>query len=622
MENTPESRPDVLDVGRAMQRFGIIDYIMFAFMLGICLIVGLFFGLFKKNKNSQEYLVGSRNMPVIPIAMSLIATWVSGISLLGIPTEIYVYGIQYAYIIIGFLVTTFIFKSIYLPVFQGLKLTSTYEYHQLRFDKKVRLFGSVLFTIGMIAWLPLVIYVPALAFNQVTGVNVHLTTPAVCIICIIYTSLGGLKGVVWTDVIQIAIMFGAILLVVIKGTIDLGGIGIVLERNWNSDRIEGPNFDPNPMSRHTIWALVLGGGAYTLHSAGVNQNMVQRYLALPTLNDSKKALWIFFIGISAIVIFCSYCGMLIYATYYKCDPLTTMLAREKDQLLPLLVMEILGDVPGLPGLFVAGIFSAALSSLSTGLNAMAAVVLEDFYKPFFKTKLTEKRTYLLMKMTVLITGTICVGLVFVVEKLGPVLQLTMSIGAIANGPSLGLFTMGILLPWINAKGALVGGMSSLVVMSWLCLSSQSLISSGDLTFPEKAVSTGGCHYHFTPKYSNRGFKSIINLTEVTHTDEKYMIYRLSYLWYCLIGTIVAMVVGLLVSFITKPMNPREIDPRLLAPFIRNLINSKTDPQTMENVAENVQKLNGQTNDNLQLKTLEEQSVYEVNESIKNNGDLK
>lgn len=74
-----------------------------------------------------------------------------------------------------------------------------------------------------------------------------------------------------------------------------------------------------------------------------------------------------------------------------------------------------------------------------------------------------------------------------------------------------------------------------------------------------------------------------------------MIYRLSYLWYCLIGTIVAMVVGLLVSFITKPMNPREIDPRLLAPFIRNLINSKTDPQTMENVAENVQKLNGQTN---------------------------
>lgn len=74
MENTPESRPDVLDVGRAMQRFGIIDYIMFAFMLGICLIVGLFFGLFKKNKNSQEYLVGSRNMPVIPIAMSLIAT--------------------------------------------------------------------------------------------------------------------------------------------------------------------------------------------------------------------------------------------------------------------------------------------------------------------------------------------------------------------------------------------------------------------------------------------------------------------------------------------------------------------------------------------------------------------
>ncbi|CAG9826323.1 unnamed protein product [Diabrotica balteata] len=600
MDEDQAKRPGVLDIGRAMQRFGMVDYIMFVIMLGICLVVGMYFGLFKKNQTSQDYLVGGRNMKVLPIAMSLIATWVSGISLLGIPTEIYVYGIQYTYIIFGYLLTTLIFGYIYLPVFQQLKLTSTYEYHEMRFDKKVRLFGSVLFAIGMIAWLPLVIYVPALAFNQVTGVNVHLTTPAVCIICIIYTSMGGLKGVVWTDVIQIFIMIGAILLVVIKGTIDIGGIGTVLERNWNSDRIEGPNFDPDPMARHTIWALVIGGAAYTLQSSGVNQNMVQRYLALPTLQHSRRALWMFLIGLTVIVLLCSYCGLLVYATYYKCDPLTTMLAKEKDQLLPLLVMEILGDVPGLPGLFVAGIFSAALSSLSTGLNAMAAVVLEDFYKPFFKKELSEKNTYLLMKTTVLITGAVCVGLVFVVEKLGAVLQLTMSIGAIANGPSLGLFTMGILCPWINAKGALIGGMASLVFMSWLCLSAQSLISSGDLTFPEKPVSTDGCHYHFIPKYLS---KSMINITDVTHTDEKYMILRLSYLWYCLIGTLVALLVGLTVSYITKPLKPEEVDPNLLAPFIRNILERKKNKKQESKQSTN-QGTIIHTNGDMVLKELE------------------
>ncbi|KAJ8920690.1 hypothetical protein NQ315_004829 [Exocentrus adspersus] len=565
---------DVEDVSAAMQKFDWVDYIMFVVMLLMCISIGIYYALCNSSLNVQEYLVGGRNMKVIPVAVSLVASFISGISLLGIPTEIYVYGIQYLYITGGFLLMAFIMGSVYLPVFQGLKLTSTYEYHERRFDKKVRVFGSLLFTLGLLSWLPLVIYVPALAFNQVTGINVHLITPIVCVICIFYTSMGGLKGVVWTDVIQTVIMLGAIILVVVKGTIDIGGIQNVFQRNWDSGRIEGPNFDLNPLSRHTIWSLVIGGSVYCLQTSSVNQNMIQRYLALPSLQSAKRALWCFFAGVVLIICLCSYCGMLIYATFYKCDPLTTMLAREKDQLLPLLVMEILGDIPGLPGVFVAGIFSAALSSLSTGLNAMSAVVLEDFYKPFFHKKLTERQTYILMKLTVIITGAICVGMVFVVEKLGAVLQLAMSIGAIASGPALGMFSMGILLPWVNSKGALIGGSTSLIFMCWLCLRAQTLIVSGDLTFPEKPVSTEGCHYHFTPKQSpnsNIHFDPSVNVTSITHTDEKYMIYRLSYLWYTLIGTFVSMFVGLLVTFTTKPLDPCDVDPQLLAPFIRKLI---------------------------------------------------
>nr|CAH7758339.1 unnamed protein product [Callosobruchus chinensis] len=492
---------------------------MYNLSAGICLLVGMYFGIFRKSQDAQEYLVGSRSMSVTPIALSLVASWVSGISLLGIPTEIYVYGGQYIYVLGGFLLATVIMSKVYLPVFQGLTLTSTYE--------------------------------------------------------------GGIKGVVWTDVIQIIVMFGSMLLVVIKGTIDIGGFGVVFERNWMSGRIEGPNFDINPLSRHTVWALVIGGSVYTLQSFGVNQNMIQRYLSLPNIDSGRRALWSFLFGVGAVVVICSYCGLLIYATFHKCDPLTTTLAREKDQLLPLLVMEILGDIPGLPGIFVAGIFSAALSSLSTGLNAMAAVVLEDFYKPFFQKELTEKQTYFFMKATVIITGTVCLGMVYVVEKLGAVLQLAMSIGAIANGPSLGLSTMGILLPWVNAKGALAGGCTSLVFMAWLCINAQSMISSGDLAFPEKPVSTEGCHYHFTPKQLKEFGVSTANLTDVIHPDEEYMFYRLSYLWYCLVGTFVALFVGMLVSFLTQPTDPRDIDPKLLAPFIRKYIKSREYPNQPE-----------------------------------------
>lgn len=146
---------------------------------------------------------------------------------------------------------------------------------------------------------------------------------------------------------------------------------------------------------------------------------------------------------------CCYCGLLIYAKYYDCDPLTTKLAKAKDQLLPLLVVDTLGDYPGLSGLFVAGVFSAALSSLSTGLNSMSAVMLEDFFKPFVQRPLTAFQTKYIMRGTVFIFGAICVGLVFVVEKLGAVLQLSMSLGAVSQGPLLGIFTMGVLIPWIH-----------------------------------------------------------------------------------------------------------------------------------------------------------------------------
>lgn len=179
--------------------------------------------------------------------------------------------------------------------------------------------------------------------------------------------------------------------------------------------------------------------------------MIQRYLSLPSLRSARKALWIFVFGVIILMCLCSYNGLLIYATYQHCDPLTTKLAKAKDQLLPLFVMDVLGKMPGLSGLFIAGVFSAALSSLSTCLNSMSAVVLEDFFKPFVKKPLTPRAVDWIMRSVVVGVGVLCVCLVVVVEKMGTVLQLTMSLEAITNGPLFGVFTIGVLIPWIKAS---------------------------------------------------------------------------------------------------------------------------------------------------------------------------
>ncbi|XP_071640868.1 sodium-coupled monocarboxylate transporter 1, partial [Temnothorax longispinosus] len=493
---------------------------------------------------------------------------VTGISLLGTPTEIYVHGTSYLFFCCTAFFVTFATSVVYLPVFHELKLTSTYEYLEKRFDKRIRLLGSVLFAISIITWLPIVIYVPALAFNQVTGVNVHIVTPFVCIVCIFYTCVGGLKAVVWTDFFQTFIMFGSMLLITIKGTVDVGGLSLVIRRNLESGRLELPTMDWSPLTRHTIWGLTIGGFVHWLQITAINQNMIQRYLSLPTLQSAKRALWCFMIGVILLISICGYAGMLIYAWYYECDPLTTKLARAKDQLLPLLVMNVLGEFPGLPGLFVAGVFSAALSSLSTGLNSMAAVVLEDFVKPFMKTPFTRKGADVFMKLTVVILGTICVALVFVVEQAGThMLQLSISLGAITHGPSFGIFNMGLLLPWINAKGALVGGIAGLSFMGWLGLSAEAAITSGKIKFDMKPVTTEGCTYSF-PQVENLLIS--VPPDSILDNEEPWALYRLSYLWYTMTGALVTMSVSLIVTLITSE-DVEKLDPMLVAPFVRKYL---------------------------------------------------
>ena len=198
-------------------------------------------------------------------------------------------------------------------------------------------------------------------------------------------------------------------------------------------------------------ALFIGGTTFLINLFGMGQAMVQRYMSLPSMNAARSALRWNMLGVTVMVTMCCFTGMILYAKYHDCDPLTTKLVTAKDQLLPLLVMDNLGHFPGFAGLFTAGIFSASLSTLSTALNSAAAVVLEDFWKPHVKHELTERKTAFIMRATVFILGIISVALVSVVQKLGGVLQLGMSVSAASFGPLFGLFFIGFFLPWIKAK---------------------------------------------------------------------------------------------------------------------------------------------------------------------------
>lgn len=198
--------------------------------------------------------------------------------------------------------------------------------------------------------------------------------------------------------------------------------------------------------------MLIGGSIYYVQITCGNQAMMQRFLSVPSIKAAKHSLILYTGGIVFIYLMTLYNGLLIYAKYHDCDPLTTGLAKASDQLVPLLVMDVIGGIfPGMAGCFVAGVFSAALSSLSTGLNSMSAVVLEDFVKPNLKVPLTEKQTAILCRSVVVIIGVLCIGLVYVVEKLGMVMQLSMTLGSSSQGPLFGCFCIGFLMPWVKGK---------------------------------------------------------------------------------------------------------------------------------------------------------------------------
>ncbi|XP_036675380.3 sodium-coupled monocarboxylate transporter 1 isoform X3 [Drosophila suzukii] len=591
-----EQKLSVKDLSQALQHFGIVDYLVFIAMLAVCAVIGFYFGFIEKKQKKQklakkdgggaagveerrgsealDYLVGGRQMKVFPVALSLVASFVSGISLLGTSTEIYVYGTQYAFILVTLAISGAISWYIFLPVFCNLQLTSTYEYFELRFNKSVRLLSSAFFTIANLIWLPIVIYVPALAFNQVTGINIHIVTPIVCLVCIFYTTAGGLKAVVWTDVIQTVIMIGAVIFVIIKGTLDVGGLGVVFQRNFDSGRIEWPELTFDPKVRMSMFALMVGYVGHNTYQFGCNQMITQRYMSLPGVKQMAHTSFVFIVGLTLLFTLCLYNGLLLFATYYDCDPLTTKLASAKDQLVPLLVIQSMSSFPGVPGLFVAGVFSAALSSLSTGMNSLSAVFLEDYIKPLAKEPLTEHQIGVTLRLCTVIIGVVSVALVFVVERMSShVLQLGISIGSVVQGPLLSLFTMGLLCPSINSKSAITGSLVAFLFMGWLSITAQIAINSGEIHSPEKPVSIEGCDYEF-----DRSLVTPANVTllgaETPSLSFAEQLYHISFLFYTVMGGTVGVIAGHLAGFIFGRNKAGDIEDDLLSPCIRRFQNSR------------------------------------------------
>ncbi|XP_075152070.1 sodium/solute co-transporter-like 5A11 isoform X2 [Haematobia irritans] len=566
------------------------DYVVFVLMIFLSTGTGVYYGYFKKEKavkkvpqtdveevakrttdfgssKMNEYLLGSRRLKIFPVAMSLVGSYVSGVTILGTVSEIYNFGTQYWMIIVSIILMAIVVSKVYLPVFAALRVGSSYEYLEMRFNSTIRSIASIMFVMDEIFFLPIILYVPAIAFSQVTGVNIHIVSGVICIICVLYTLIGGIKAVVHTDAWQIIVMFVSVVIVVILGTISADGFTDIFKSAAEGGRIIFGNINPSPYERQSLWAVLIGGFFYWTSFNSVNQTMVQRYMSLPSLKNAQWSVAIFTVGIVLFISVCCFAGLLVYDFYRNCDPLTAGLIANDDQLLPVYVMQTVGKLHGIPGLFIAGVFGAALSSLSVVLNSTALVFLEDIVKGCFRFKLTEKSSAIIVKTCIIVLGGVAVSLVFVLEKLSGILSVATSVTAIAAGTTCGLFTLGMLVPWSNPKGALAGAVAGALMSGWISFGSQISYAKGDLVSQKLPISVIDCPGNVTtlpddPFYDASGV---------------FPLYRLSFHWINPIGIASTVLVGTIVSFLTGPTVVKKLDADVLSPIIHKFLPKECFP---------------------------------------------
>ncbi|RVE53316.1 hypothetical protein evm_002149, partial [Chilo suppressalis] len=407
--------------------FGMGDYVVFGVLCAASCAGGLWYSAVGSKTKAvldvKDYLLGGKAMSTFPVAMSLIASYVSGVTILGTPAEIYNYGTQYWLVILGVALSCVVVATVYLPVFCTLRLSSSYEYLELRFNRHVRAVASILFLLDEVLFLPMVVYVPALAFNQLTGINVFVVGGIMVVICGLYTVLGGLRAVVWTDSVQTGMMFIGVVLVAAAGTLAVGGVQVILNAANESNRLDLSNWNFSPYERQTGWGAVVGGFLYWTCFNSVNQTMVQRYISLPSKRQAVSAIGIFCIGAMIAISLCVWCGLAAFAAWVTggCSPSGAPLVD--DRLLPAFVTYVsrVQHLPGLAGVFLAGVFGAGLSSLSAVLNACALVVVEDIMHGWMKLRLKPLTEGILARVATAVLAVISVIMLIVIEKLGGVL---------------------------------------------------------------------------------------------------------------------------------------------------------------------------------------------------------
>lgn len=430
--------------------------IVLAYLLGITLF-GIHFR--KKQQSMHTYFLGGKTVPAWALALSIVGTETSTLTIISTPGIAFAGNLSFLQLILGYLVGRVLISLILIPAYFKGEMYTAYELMQRRFGPRVKHATASMFLVTRALAEGVRVFAIAIVIGIVLGSGDIWSILIISALTLIYTFQGGFTAVIWTDVVQLGIYLGctAITFFVILGLIPNGWEGVLAAAG---PKFAVWNFSPDIRIPYTFWAGIIGGAFLTTASHGVDQLIVQRLLAAKTERDSKIAL----LSSGVIVLFqftlFLVIGVMLYSFYHYHPELTAPAAA--DRIFPNFIVNYLPH--GVRGIMVAAILAAAMSNLSSALNAMASTTVVDFVRPFFRNDLSPASQLRISRWFTVFWGVALAALAVLSRGVGSVLEAGLTIASITYGSMLGVFLLGVLTKRANEHGAILGMAVGLVSM--------------------------------------------------------------------------------------------------------------------------------------------------------------
>ena len=469
--------------------------ILVVYLLGVTAF-GCSFYFRKGAKGTKGFVSGGGCVPGWAIGLSIFATLVSSISFLALPAK--AFASNWNALVFSFTVplTALIAAFAFVPLYRKLNSVSAYAFLEQRFGAWARMYGSACFLVMQTARSGVILYLLAILLKTLFGWSVPVTILAVGLTTCVYSMLGGVLAVIWTDAIQsIVLIAGTVLCVAVLLFTMPDGIAHAAGRIWSEGKLSLGSFSLSDWASETFWVTFIYAVFINFQNLGIDQSYTQRYISAKDSRDAVKSVCFgSFLYLPVTFSFVAI-GTLLWA-YYTGAPgaLPDEIAAVKDSVFPYFIVHSLPV--GLTGLIVAAIVAAAMSTISSTLNSGATVIMEDWFRRYVRKDATEVACLAVLRLSTLFLGSASIAIAFAVIGVESALSTWWMLQSVLSGGMLGLFLLGCISKRVTASQAAIATVLGVATVAWVVFFQKSFHSNLSIVFGTVVLFVSGIFLSF------------------------------------------------------------------------------------------------------------------------------